>query len=66
MYQMKDYDSALEYINQAVAQVEDENMVPNENWYVLQRAVYYELKQPEKVKDVLVKLVKHDATMLTQ
>ncbi|MGY0583505.1 MAG: tetratricopeptide repeat protein, partial [Paraglaciecola chathamensis] len=39
--------------------VEAEDDIPDENWYVLQRAVYYELKQSEKVKDVLLKLVKH-------
>jgi tetratricopeptide (TPR) repeat protein len=30
----------------------------DEQWYVLQRAAYYELKQPEQVKNVLLKLVK--------
>ena len=37
---------------------EAEGMIPDENWLILQRAIYYELKQPEKVKDVLIKLVK--------
>jgi tetratricopeptide (TPR) repeat protein len=59
MYQKQDYKRASGYINQAVEQEEQEGKVPEENWYVLQRAVYFELKQPEKVKDVLVKLVKH-------
>jgi tetratricopeptide (TPR) repeat protein len=59
MYQKQDYKRASEYINQAVEQEEKAGQVPDENWYVLQRAVSYELKQPEKVKDVLVKLVKH-------
>ncbi|GAB3028285.1 tetratricopeptide repeat protein [Bowmanella dokdonensis] len=59
MYQMKDYERASRFINQAVKMVEDEGKVPEENWYVLQRAVYYELKQPEKVRDVLVKMVRH-------
>ncbi|GAA0369002.1 hypothetical protein GCM10009092_36570 [Bowmanella denitrificans] len=59
MYQMKDYERASRFINQAVAMVEKEGKVPEENWFVLQRAIFYELKQPEKVRDVLVKMVRH-------
>jgi tetratricopeptide (TPR) repeat protein len=59
MYQQKDYQRASGFINQAIEMVEKEGKVPDENWYVLQRAVYFELKQPEKVKDVLVKMVRH-------
>ena len=60
MYQKQDYAKASSYINQAVKQQENskEGYQVDENWYVLQRAVYFELKQPEKVKDVLLKLVK--------
>ena len=60
MYQKQDYAKASNYINQAVKQQENskEGYQVDENWYVLQRAIYYELKQPEKVKDVLLKLVK--------
>ncbi|WP_040514058.1 tetratricopeptide repeat protein [Paraglaciecola polaris] len=59
MYQQKSYAKAASYIDKAVALEEAKNDIPDENWYVLQRAVYYELKQPEKVKDILLKLVKH-------
>jgi tetratricopeptide (TPR) repeat protein len=58
MYQKKDFAPALEYITDAIAIVEFEKGVAEENWYVLQRAVYFEMKQPEQVKDVLVKMVK--------
>jgi tetratricopeptide (TPR) repeat protein len=60
MYQKQDYAKASTYINAAVKQQENskEGYQVDENWYVLQRAVYFELKQPEKVKDVLLKLVK--------
>ncbi|MDP5028880.1 MAG: hypothetical protein NWQ54_02670 [Paraglaciecola sp.] len=60
MYQKQDYAKASTYINAAVEQQENsaEGFQVDENWYVLQRAVYFELKQPEKVKDVLLKLVK--------
>nr|WP_218312915.1 tetratricopeptide repeat protein [Alteromonas antoniana] len=57
-YQNKEYEKAADWISQAVREHEAEGMIPDEGWLILQRAVYYELKQPEKVKDVLVKLVK--------
>lgn len=59
MYQKKDYQAASGYINQAVTQQEnsEQGFKVDEAWYVLQRAVFYELKQPEKVTEVLVKLV---------
>lgn len=60
MYQKQDYKAASGYINAAVEQVEtnDLGFQVDEQWYVLQRAVYFELKQPENVKNVLLKLVK--------
>lgn len=60
MYQKQDYAMASDYINAAVEQVEtnDLGFQVDEQWYVLQRAVYFELKQPENVKNVLLKLVK--------
>jgi tetratricopeptide (TPR) repeat protein len=60
MYQKKDYPAASAYINEAISQVENTELgfQVDENWYVLQRAVYFELKQPEKVAAVLVKLVR--------
>lgn len=60
MYQKKDYPAASAYINQAISQVENSDLgfQVEENWYVLQRAIYFELKQPEKVIEVLVKLVR--------
>ncbi|MCY7296036.1 hypothetical protein HJG39_11445 [Alteromonas sp. a30] len=60
-YQQKDYKEALAHINKAVELVEadPERGVAEENWYILQRAIYYELKQPKKVTEILVKLVRH-------
>lgn len=60
MYQKQDYNAASKYINAAILQVEtnDLGFQVEEQWYVLQRAVYYELKQPEQVKNVLLKLIK--------
>jgi tetratricopeptide (TPR) repeat protein len=61
MYQKQDYVTASKYINAAVLQIEtnDLGFQVDEQWYVLQRAVYFELKQPENVKNVLLKLVKN-------
>lgn len=60
MYQKKDYQAASTYINEAILKQEnsEEGYKVDENWYVLQRAIYYELKQPEKVTEVLEKMVK--------
>lgn len=59
MYQQKSYQKAADFIDKALEHEEAQNKVADENWYVLQRAIYYELKQPQKVKDVLLKLVKY-------
>ena len=59
MYQLKDYQRASGFINKAVDMVEAEGKVPEENWLVLQRAVFYELKQPQQVAAVLEKMVRH-------
>ncbi|WP_425451676.1 tetratricopeptide repeat protein [Alteromonas aestuariivivens] len=57
-YQNKLYQEAAGFITKAIEDHEAEGMIPDENWLVLQRAIFYELKQPEKVKDVLIKMVK--------
>jgi tetratricopeptide (TPR) repeat protein len=57
-YQDKQYAQASKFIGEAVTSYEDDGMIPDEGWLILQRAIFYELKQPEAVKDVLVKLVK--------
>ena len=57
-YQNKQYKEAATWIAEAIAGHEAEGMIPDEGWLILQRAIHYELKQPAKVKDVLVKMVK--------
>jgi len=61
MYQNKNYQAAAGFIEQAIATQEEnpDDGIADENWYILQRAIYYELKQPKKVTDVLVKLVRY-------
>ena len=58
-YQDKQFEQSITYINLAIADVEQKNELAKENWLILQRAAYYELKQPKKVTGVLEKLVKN-------
>ncbi|GHB62592.1 hypothetical protein GCM10008107_09600 [Psychrosphaera saromensis] len=57
-YQSKDYKSAAKYIESAIAQAADEEKAAEENWYVLQRAVYFELKDNQKVTEILEQMVR--------
>ncbi|WP_143047948.1 tetratricopeptide repeat protein [Thalassotalea agarivorans] len=57
-YQNKNYLKASDYVNLAVAQSEEAGELPKENWLILQRAAFYELKQPHKVTEVMEKLVR--------
>ena len=57
-YQTKQYQNALDSIEQAIHLREAKEKLPKENWLVLQRAAYYELKQPQKVTEVLEKMVR--------
>jgi tetratricopeptide (TPR) repeat protein len=58
LYQNKEYSEAARYIEQAIENHEDAGFLPDENWLVLQRAIYFEMKQPEKVKDIIIKLIR--------
>ncbi|WP_432277168.1 tetratricopeptide repeat protein [Glaciecola petra] len=58
LYQNKQYQAAIGYIETAIKNHEEEGYLPDENWLVLQRALYFELKQPEKVKDIIIKLIR--------
>ena len=57
LYQSKEYKSALENINMAISLAENDNLVPKENWLVLQRALYYSMNQPKQVVTVLEKMI---------
>ncbi|WP_395344846.1 tetratricopeptide repeat protein [Ningiella sp. W23] len=58
LYQNKDFEGAKKYIEEAIANHEADGFLPDENWLTLQRAIYFELKQPEKVKDIIAKLIR--------
>ncbi|MFD2164734.1 tetratricopeptide repeat protein [Thalassotalea euphylliae] len=57
-YQDRKFADALTHINKAIELVRAENGNPKENWLILQRASYYELKQPKKVTEVMEELVR--------
>ena len=57
-YQDKKYADALTHINAAIDLSKAKQDTPKENWLILQRAAYYELKQPEKVTEVMEELVR--------
>ncbi|WP_308365434.1 MULTISPECIES: tetratricopeptide repeat protein [unclassified Microbulbifer] len=58
-YQKGDEDNALSDVNTAVSMYEKEGKVPKENWFGLQRYLYYEKNDYKKVAGILEKLVKH-------
>ena len=58
-YQMNDMGQALTNVNIAVKRFEDKGKVPKENWYSLQRALYYDKGDNKKVIEILEKMVRH-------
>lgn len=58
-YSMGDHNKALSDLNTAVSMSEKEGQVPRENWYSLQRFLYYEKNDYRNVAGVLEKMVKH-------
>ncbi|SHF87126.1 Tetratricopeptide repeat-containing protein [Microbulbifer donghaiensis] len=58
-YQKGDEAKALSDVNTAVSMYEKEGKVPKENWFGLQRFLYYEKNDYKKVTNILEKLVKH-------
>jgi tetratricopeptide (TPR) repeat protein len=58
-YQNKEYKQSLSYVSKAIEQSETANEIPKENWLVLQRASYFELKKPIEVTRVIENLVRY-------
>ncbi|WP_440874482.1 tetratricopeptide repeat protein [Thalassotalea sp. PLHSN55] len=58
-YQDKQYPQALSHIELAIDEVTAKGDIPKENWLILQRACFYELKQPEQVTKVMEALVRY-------
>lgn len=58
-YQIKDYNNALKHVNFAVDDYKAKGKVPKENWYSLQRFLYYEKNDYKKVVQILQELLTH-------
>ncbi len=60
-YQLQKFDLALENVNRAISMYEtaEPAKVPKENWYGLQRYLYYEKGNYKKVVSILDKLLQH-------
>lgn len=58
-YQMGNMEKARVNVDKAVTQYESKDKVPKENWYALQRAIYYERDDYKTVIAILEKLLRH-------
>lgn len=58
-YQLNRKRDALRYVNEAISEWESRGNTPKENWWGLQRVIFYENKEYRKVVSVLKKLIKH-------
>ncbi len=57
-YQAKQYDPALRNIEKAMALAKQSGKQPKENWFLLQRALYYDKGDMKKVAAVLQELLR--------
>jgi hypothetical protein len=58
-YQNKEYHQSLTHVSSAIELAESTKDIPKENWLILQRANYFELKQPKNVTKVIENLVRY-------
>ena len=58
-YALEDYRGGLPYVERAVALAKERGREVRENWYLLLRAMYWELDDMPKVRDVLIELLTH-------
>ena len=58
-YQLERKNDSLRLVNEAIADVEAKAILPKEGWWGLQRVLYYEKSDYNKVINILEKLVKH-------
>ena len=56
-YQDKQFEKVIKAVKQAISLAEQSNATVKENWLILQRASYYELKQSLQVVKVIEQLV---------
>ncbi len=58
-YQMGQEDRALTHVNKAVSMTEADGEVPEENWFAMQRLLYFEKEDYQSTAEVLEKMVRH-------
>jgi len=57
-YQDKQFEKVITEVERAISLAQQSNATVKENWLILQRASYYELKQPAQVIKVIEQLVR--------
>jgi len=58
-YQLERKRDALRMVNEGISEWEKKGQLPKENWWGLQRVIYYENKDYKRVVSILKKLIKH-------
>ncbi|MEH6544062.1 MAG: tetratricopeptide repeat protein [Porticoccaceae bacterium] len=58
-YQLNRKNDALRLVNEGIAEWTNKGKLPKENWWGLQRVLYYDKKDYKSVVRVLKKLIKH-------
>ena len=59
LYQTRDYNGSLKNLETAIRMYREKGKIPKENWYSLQRFLYYEKKNYRKVVTILKQLLTH-------
>ena len=58
-YQLKDYKCSLTNVEKAIGIYKAKGKVPKENWYGLQRFLYYDQENYQKVAEILEEMLVH-------
>jgi tetratricopeptide (TPR) repeat protein len=58
-YQLKQYDQSLQHVTKAINMYQAKGKVPKENWFGLQRFLYYEKNDYKNTVKVLKQLITH-------
>lgn len=58
-YQLDRKNDALRLVNEGIAEWQSKGNLPKENWWGLQRVLYYDKKDYRQVAGILKKLIKH-------
>lgn len=58
-YQLKEYDKSLKNVEIAINLYKEKGKVPKENWYGLQRFLYYDKENYRKVVEILREMLVH-------